>query len=630
MVQDNRYSRQAPAAMQARDAVFDVEKFRTANRIHVEHGSLFPSQFLTVHPRELAPQNEAKLREKMFRVYDQDAPSFFGYQPRAHISLQLGALVPLSTASKKASLQKQLMELSKDIDSGQDTNYAKAAQDRAAPFQGLIRQITEEPDKDPAAYERLQNSLMMYLVLDEALSQRGYMKEPAAYIRRLGHPENMLADLERKLGISPREVMDVAHSGGPLAVGQALGLDTSYLQQVHDVVALATHRHFSDNIIQHWQIGRQLPGMQNASVQQQVEAGVGPRISFKINQMRAQVGKHYDVPQDIQQTEQMIVGALRLLPPPLAEALYELGTEFAYTPEMTVDTIAPGARAHGFHRKLSKSPGDVDGVYHIFVSGKEDPEAFLRVLVHEAHHLLFPKRFTMQDQRRVDGLAKYDAQRLTQLKELMDAWLVGNDEQKDAIRWKINKDMGLNGLSLDDAIGKNGDMVGFYNMVQHAYERLNIDSPFYSKVSYNTPQDKFYEIISRYSELKFVRLREQPELLQFLAPGISEAYDLHYLPHIEEELHAIKQNKPGAGAAVSTMPPNEANTTGQIGVAAQVEAHNMHAVPNTKIAAQTIEHETAPLLPAQRQAMANMDKADSFTAALEQQQQNNAGEQRYM
>lgn len=53
------------------------------HRIHVKDGSLFLGPLLTIHPAELAPEQEAALRQKLAQTYQRNQPSFYEVYDRA-------------------------------------------------------------------------------------------------------------------------------------------------------------------------------------------------------------------------------------------------------------------------------------------------------------------------------------------------------------------------------------------------------------------------------------------------------------------------------------------------------------------------------------------------------------------
>lgn len=536
-------------------AGFDVQKFITENRIHVEHGSLIlPSDpLLPIHPRELAPEGEAKLREKIKRAYTIDGYSFFDHDQRSAISAALSGLIPLSTQTKEAVLGKEITQWIKELQTGNDPDKAKIAEKTAQPFKAVITHYLDKPEESPATREFSKNAVGMYLVMEEALHQHGFRGSIAQFTHGVGNAEGLVAKLSNYLGFETSNFLDTARTQGLAGVGKMLGLEDSFLRDVNKLNDYLAEHKFSVNAVMNWQIGRRLPGMQHAGIAEQLEAGAEARVNAKIMASRMAVQHQYDVPEPIKQTEQRIAGMLSLLPPELTETLYLLGTEIAYTPERDLRPIAPDVPAYGFHRRITQNRDDVKGIYHVFISGKQDAEESVRVLVHEAHHLIIPNQFTPQEVQLVDGLATHDMLRLKALKELMDQWMAGDDTAKAQVVATLNRpEFNVAGKNFSQSIGQ-AEMLTFCTQVEHAYQRLQIDSEFYHKSGYDSPESRFQEVNSRYAELRYVRQRETPEMLQFIVPGITAAYEQVYLPHLRAQLQDLRQR---SDVQKSTAPIN--------------------------------------------------------------------------
>jgi hypothetical protein len=122
----------APAAAAAPNATPlppapPVSKFTQENRIHVEHGSLFDSPYLVVHPRELAPEREETLRKKLDLTYSIASPSFFEDERRMILSLQMGQYLPIPLDAKRSLLMESIKQFNEEATSGQDTSLKQQA-----------------------------------------------------------------------------------------------------------------------------------------------------------------------------------------------------------------------------------------------------------------------------------------------------------------------------------------------------------------------------------------------------------------------------------------------------------------------------------------------------------------------
>lgn len=592
---------------------FDTSRFISDNRIHIEHSSLILASdpLLPLHPRELTPQNEPKLREKIKRAYTIDGYSFFDNDQRSAISAALSGLIPLSTQTKEALIGKQITDWMKELHNGADPEKAKTAEKIAEPFKAVMKQYLDKPEENPAVVEFSKNAVGMYLVMEEALHQHGFRGSIAQFTQGVSNAEGLVAKLSEYLSFDTHQFIDVARKDGLNGVGKLLGVDEAFLRDVNKLNEYLDDHKFSVNAVMNWQIGRHMPGMGSAGVVEKINAGAEARVNAKIMASRAALHHQYEVPAPIRQTEQTIAGMLKFLPSELAETLYLLGTEIAYTPERDLKSISPDIPAYGFHRRITQNRDDVNGIYHIFISGKHDAEEGLRVLVHEAHHLMLPNLYSAQEVQLVDSLASHDMLRLKALKEQMDQWMAGDDQTKAQVVATLNRpEFAVEGKPFSQMIGQ-AEMLTFYTQVQHAYQRLQIDSEFYHRSGYNSPESRFQEINSRYAELRYVRDRETPEMLQFMVPGLTVAYEDIYLPHIHNQLQDLRvraakeeskappsqPKTPGIAAAptvVTTPKPVEQPTGAATGVAADIAED--YAVTSHPVGASTsIEAATADL-----------------------------------
>lgn len=524
---------------------FDVMDFVTNHRIHIEHGSLIlpNEQSLPLHPRELHPSNEAPLKQKIRRVYMMDDPEFFEDKKVKTISSALAGYIPLSIDTKKAKIRKEVEDLMKEIETGVDPKVAKRDEREKHPYASTVNEFLHKSPMSPEQAEFSKNAVAMYVMFQEALKQRGYTQPLTAFLSGVSQPDGLMVKLGNALQIDPQELIDTASHGGVNAVGRKLGLSNEYLQEVGELVTQLPQRQFSANLVRNWMIGRNIPGFKNAGINEKADIGAWARVNAKIASARQAVNYHYETPAAIQQTEKMVANALSYLPPQLAETLHLLGAEFVYSPAGSLGPMLEGNTNYGFHRRLHTHPDDTEGTYLIYLSGKTDAEAFLRVAMHEAHHLIFPGGLTHTETAKVDALANSDMLRLKALGELMDKWFTGDETEKQQALATLNRpEFAVAGKPFSQII-RPEQMQTFYTQVKHANERLQIEGSFYQNSGYKIPELRFLEVNSRYAELRHVRLRENPEMLQFIVPGLTEAYDTVYMPHVTRQLEDLRQRE---------------------------------------------------------------------------------------
>lgn len=524
------------------------------NRIQVKYGSLFVDAYLVVHPRELAPANEEKLRRKLYLTYSINNPSFFETPERAAVALNLGQLLPVSLSAKRSKLVDEVKKFNHQIETGIDPDLTKEATDKRQPFASIVRDTVKDPEVDPVGMDLLKNGLAVYLLLREKLTQNHYTDKLTDYTPRLATPDQILSDLSDKLGVAPRDVREAALKGGLEGVGQLLGLDARYVADVKAVTEYAAGNDFGHNLVEHWHIGRQLLGL-DAPLKDKIATGIDARITAKIEDYRRQVKQFYDVPAPVRAEEVRISNALELVTPIQRKLMYALGYEICYSPETTADDIAFHKGIYGLHRKAASDLNDFRGTYRIYFSGKGDLEGSMRTLVHEIAHNLWPDHFKPAEVAEIDRLTASDAMRFNHLSRLVDerfgefeklfeAYRAGNAQEKAAVVASANTLFSPYGITVDGLFPHLRNPYELQYIVKHAMGTLDIEGERYARSGYDTPQERFREVLSRFAELKQVRYRDQPELLAYLAPGLTAVFDQHYLPHLERVYRDLLAQKP--------------------------------------------------------------------------------------
>jgi|GEM_PF-1632634 len=530
------------AAVEAKP--FDVDVFRQDRRIHVKDGSIFTQDhYIVVHPAELDPKNEPRLTAKLIKHYTIPSPNYFAYAPRGPVALQMASLLPISVQSKQQLVAAQMLDLYQQGKTGEDRDFAADVAKREAPFDALVRAYLENPNTNPMAMEYTQNAMAIYLLLNEALRKKGYNDEAAAYLRRGGSPEVILAQLEPKLGISAREFSDIAAKEGLAGLAKKLDVPAHVLGEIRQIVAISASNQFSDNMVQNWNVGRSINGMETRPMVEKIQAGLMVRVAGLMEGMRKSIPQR-DVPPDVAKTEKMIVATLRDLPPELAEALYVSGTEFAYTPDPSIGSLdVQAGRALGFYRPATYDEGNENGVRQIFVSARQSTQEFRENLMHESHHMFFPRRFSVEQREKIDGLLADGVKHMQALKGMLDQWFEASPADREAIKAQIDAQFCKpKGTTLDQLLGPVS-MNSLRDAVHDAVDNLNPHSPYLTKAAYQTPELRVAEIISRYAEMKYVRRKDVPAVLDFIAPQMTAIYNDFYLPHIREQLADMKSKQ---------------------------------------------------------------------------------------
>jgi hypothetical protein len=580
--------------------------FVAANRIHIKHGSLFIDPYLVMHPRELAPENEAALRAKLHLTYSVNNPSFYEAYDRLAIALNLGQLVPVSLEAKRSKLVEEVKRYNAQVDVTADAELAKIDRDKHQPFAAIVRDTLEHPAKDPVGIETLKNGLAIYLLLREKMTGLGYLNKLGDYVSRANTPDQVLGELADKVGVTPLAVRDAALKGGIDGVGALLNLDPAYVADVKKLTTYAATQEFGYNVIEHWHLGRQLLGV-GASIEQKIATGMQARITAKINDYRGRVRHQYDVPEPIKAEEHRIAEALNFVEPIQRALMYKLGYEICYTPEFYADDIAHYKGIFGLHRKAANDMRDVRGTYRIYFSGRGDLKGSMRTLVHEVAHNLWPEQFSVAEVKAIDALAASDQQRFANLNRIMDekfpefekflkAYHAGNDVEKAAIVQTTKEYFKPYGVSIDEGLLPYvRDASDFKFMVKHACDTLSVEGARYAKSGYDSPQERFREVISRFAELKQVEHKSEPQLLHYLAPGLDQIWEAHYIPHLKrvyQKLEAAEQHT--APHAAPTVRKQEAETAALVAPKVEHRPTAPHGSPVHAASDQPCAHDHTP------------------------------------
>lgn len=552
----------------------DPQDFNRANRIHVKDGSLFIDPYLVLHPRELDPANEEALRAKLNLTFSITNPSFFEDEKRQKIAEHLGSLIPISVAAREAQAALDQKKLDEQKRTGIDADLQRALDDKKRPFDAIVRDAVEEPESNPVGVEMLKNSLAIYLLAREKLTQNGYLERLSDYVKRKDNVEQVLGDLADNLGVTPIQLREAALKGGIDGVGQLLGIDPRYVADVKKLTDYAVTQDFGYNLVEHWHLGRQLLGL-GTSVEDKIAAGLKTRIDEKIKEYRRKVHHTYEVATPVKATQERVAEMLTMAEPDQLKAAYALGYEFCYSPEMTADDIAFHRGIYGLHRKAANDLRDIRGTYRIFFSGKGDPEGSCETLMHEMAHNLWPAEFSAEqvaairqhvanDQQRFDTLNRFfqNPQKFEEFRKLHASYLVGNAEEKAAIIATANERFAADSINVDALFPALRDPFKLKNMVAYAQDQLQVEGDRFNKSGYESPQERFREVISRYAALKQVRLRGEPEMMEFIAPDLGKVWNQYYIPHLRSvyqkaiagEVQPVPAAAPASGVQAAVEP----------------------------------------------------------------------------
>lgn len=534
----------SPAQQSQASQAFDTNLFLRDHRIHMSDGSVIvPTSLLMVHPDEVKPENQQRFFAKLVKHHSLPYPNFYEAFPRNLVAFSLAGMLPASQDARVETLKKAVSELQEQAQTGLHPQDQKQAGRYSQPLHAFGQLLRDKPDLDATQHEYLQNGIALYLVVAEALHASGRDQELSSYVRHLNSPDSIIADLAGKFGKNANELVQAIQQNGVKGLAETLGVSTAALQEIQQVAALSASLDYSFNVVQNWQVGRRIAGMETASVEQKIAVGVLYQSALGQQILTQQLhGK--TLPEDIIKDQQEALATLAELPPVLQEALYVSGTEFAFTQHRGLGHLSPSMRGVlGVHMHIPFQRGGDDGLRQIRVSNMESVSDFRRTMHHEASHFFVPKVFGDETLKQIDGMMQTGASRLREMKAHFDDWKRSQNPQvKAAILDQIDQQFQVGEFSLKGLLNKGHSVDSIRGWVDHALQNLDPHSHKLSR-GYPAPELRAAEIISRYSELEFVALADKPELLAFIAPELMVVYHDHYLPHLAEHVQELKQQQ---------------------------------------------------------------------------------------
>jgi hypothetical protein len=544
---------------------FDPLLFQKHRRIHVVGGSFFgqnDEMLMIVHPGDLKQENLMNTRRMLASVMTHREPQWFSVAGRVNLVASLAELFPLSRDAEGVKLAEAIKDYVHNVARSPESHTQELAQKQSHPFASKIQRMLEDKPLRADEIESLKNGIGLYLLLDKALENHtppGLMAQAGNVAAQAHSADLLFAKLQPVANIDGAAVKKAASEGGLAAVGQVLGLEEAYTR---DVMALVNHlpeHKFAANAIENWKAGRTQPGMGNAGIHEKIMAGIGPRVEQKLRQLQGFFHRRTEVTPEIERHEKLIANGLCLLPPTVSEGFYRKGGTISFSLQPTLN----GKGLHGLNIRSHSHPDDVIGFNHVAVAAGQGADSMMRTLVHEITHTIYPNYLTQTDIARTDALTQSDRQRLNQLKVIMDQWRSAETpEVKAAIEQQIESGFAVEGKPWSKVKGA-ADLQTLAILVDEAWRNLNTESPKLVLSGYSEPEKRMAEVNSRYAELRFVRFREQPELLKFVVPGLTEVYDQVYLPHVERAVADMRlRQAPPPQATVATVPQSATQVQG--------------------------------------------------------------------
>lgn len=620
MTNDHHHAQENPPIPASNSLLdgFDASLFKQASRLHVLGHALFThDHHLVINPEEVTPENEPQLISKVLRHFSAQQPSFFESGPTARSTVvdMLAQLAPVSLAARKATLKHQSDALDKEekqrtavqSDSGHDA-------DQSPMSQYVHRGARTDDDLAPDLKEKLANGLACYLLLQEALYQKGYRHELAAYLHQMPHAARAMDLITSALNISSDQVSSTLQQQGIAGLASLLHIPDATRNTIAQLVAQATENGFAANPIENWVAGHHIDGLQDQPIAEVIETGKLARTSHTIESARRVLatpqlqGATHDIIED------RLVAILRDMPPALQKALFLSGTEISATPSHQIgDLVGFQHTALGQYWFLPMTRGANDGVRQIYLTAANNTEHISKVLQHEAHHLFFPANFTAQDLKAMDRLLGESSAHLRELNALCQAWLAGTAEERKSVADEISDRFGAKGITLDNALGGQFNEDAMHRLVRAA-DLASRDLDVHGsdlKLFYTSPESRAAEMVSRFAAIKYVTLRDAPAMLHFIAPQMEALYQRHYLPHLERAVAQMEQ---------ATEPPQASPSAPRmVALASRMSApHDNAPTPTIDAATATPDRAAAAHTPAladeQLAALHDMGFADRLAA----------------
>ncbi len=580
----------APAAHQT---AFDAEIFKTDNRIHADLTSILThDHFLVVHPGELKPENAPRLAEKIFTHYTIPEPHFFSIQPQSSIALLMSSFIPVSLDVEKEKLLKDLQALYEKSKTGEHPKLTETKNRYSKPYAAHMKRWGEAHEKDPVGQEYMQHALASYLLMEEAFKRPPIsLTEPlASYVKHLQSPDSLIANLCTHLNIEPHEFEKASMEKGVQGIADLLKIDAATTTDIQAISAHAAQNNFPQNMIESWKEGRKQDTGRTLSIPDVLQLGVALRIKHTMATLQNHSKAKAALRKETGDLENAVVVQLGRIPAEVQEAFFLSGGEIIASADNNVGKAFGGhSNALGLHLHASYEPGKTNGIRQVYISRTQEPAERDRYLFHEVHHMVFPEQMSPESVMKIDDLMDKGATRLRALNQELKNWEEAKTpDEKRTIEARIEAGFAAEGITLSKALGeKERDpmMRRLRENVNYALKNFDPHSKELAR-GYVVPELRAAEIISRYAELRFSMLKDQPDMLNFIAPEMKEVYEQHYLPHVRKEIETLKAasadtSKPSAGKAAVSLSDYVAS------------APNAASPPQTIVA--TTDAETTPL-----------------------------------
>lgn len=537
------------------------------NRIHTEQDSYFGLYGQIIHQRDLLPENEAKLRNQVTRAMT--LPGLFPNGEVTKFLKEVGA----SSADSRLSLHQHL------IIAWEKFRYQFASEEEQALFWVPGNKTVRSQHRQ----QNIENGLAIYILLEQALEQRGIKELPKQLQSLYGvsFPTSaVLAWVDEKLGLESDTLRVAIREKGLAGVAEALQLAPETVKEAQTLAHMARNDKsmspsmpsFSWNLLENWKIGKNnVSGP--ASIHEKIAAGVAERGERLIKKLHERFPKPAELTPIAKEQQEYFAGMLRLVPPPLLAMADALGIDFGYTPSDSVAGLFPGGaipsdvrKVGGMHYAFADKRCDLLAPSVILSSNRNDVASAQGTLVHEINHALF--RFLSTEEKQQVGTAvAADGNHIKAVKEVMDSWHNGKiDDEKTIAK--------LNALQVTHFTPTKEGLFDLFTSVETCFHKLRVNSASYLRVpSYGLPQVRQEEVVSNYFKIRYSYLDNQQDLMKDLSPALTKLHDELLIPRAHEVAAQAVQARTKAGLATAPQLSQDAPNMDY-----GVDDHHFHSV----------------------------------------------------
>jgi hypothetical protein len=537
---------------------------------------------LWLHPRDVAnPAREPYLRDRLNTVYSIPYPAYPETEIRAPFISALRDVLKKDPALSDVSPPAQTLTT---ID--------------ASPFNAPLSHIVNgkliPQAPSPAEQDLDREANAIYLMLEYKLAKK-YTNAQGITLGDAdagGYPnllrdtinswrvdgvtsptiDQLIGSMHPALGknLDTAEFVRTANEYGAQGIAELLNIDQALVDDIMGLMDYSKTRGFPLNDVINWEYGRAScpPSTPIADI---IERGKQERINETIEAYRNTLADYGTVPNQLD-NELLLAYGLDAVPPLVRELFFELNGQIIFTENQHLYNIL---KNNNIGSNLSYDTPE-HSFQQIFISGNLGLPRTLSTIVHEMHHQLFPNNITPEEAIQSDILLNRDQVRINifmdRIKDYQIAVARGDETRIAEIMQALDSpEYAVGGKTFSEILA-GVDMDVFAQAVTEASHEIQLESPTFNRIStYQDPLYRYLEVIPRYADMRFVKYRENPQIMEFIAPNTTESYNNIYLPHLQRRLDELHSQHPsradsliyslqnGSGASDTLYNSNPAN-----------------------------------------------------------------------